>query len=105
MSITLINAFSVPEGKLDECVEFWKKYNDALKEEDGYISTKLHQSIDNNATFELVNVAQWSSESAYKAAIQKVSTNLKDINVVGLKYTPSLYSVLIEDTKEIAEAN
>ncbi|GGF94193.1 MULTISPECIES: antibiotic biosynthesis monooxygenase family protein [Cysteiniphilum] len=98
MSITLINAFSVPNGKLNECIAFWKKYNDELKKEKGYISTKLHQSIDNNATFQLVNVAQWTNESDYKQAIQKASNTLKGLNVTGLQYIPSLYNVLIEDS-------
>ena len=56
-SVTLINVFEVPEGKLEASIEMWEKSRDFLQTQPGYISTKSHQSIAPNTKFMLINVA------------------------------------------------
>ncbi len=90
--ITLINAFEVPEGKIEESIKYWEACRDFLKKEPGYISTKLHQSILDNARFELVNVAVWESPKAFKEASQKMAEELGVAPPEGLKANPSLYN-------------
>ena len=65
----LINSFEVEDGALEETIVFWEKARDFLKDQPGYISTRLHQSILPDARFQLVNVAQWESPETFKAAI------------------------------------
>ena len=94
--VILINPFKVPEGKLKESIAFWEKARDFLKEQPGYISTKLHKSLKPDATFELINVAVWESPSAFQAATQKMRDELKVDRVEGLMGDPSLYEVIRE---------
>jgi heme oxygenase (mycobilin-producing) len=55
--VTLINPFEVPVGREDEFVERWKQAADYLRQQEGFISTRLHQSLDPQAAFRFVNVA------------------------------------------------
>lgn len=95
--VTLINVFEVPEGKLDETMKAWEAARDFLSEQPGYVSTALHQSLDERARFQLINVAIWKSAADFRAA----TTNMRDQGVFprieGLGVTPALYEVVEED--------
>ncbi len=95
-SITLINPFEVPADKLQESIIYWEACRDFLKEQPGYISTKLHQSIQDNAKFMLINVAVWESPKAFTEASQKMAKELGVKPPAGLKANPSLYTVISE---------
>lgn len=92
----LINPFEVPKGKLEASIKYWEACRDFLKTQPGYISTKLHQSIKDDAKFELINVAVWESPKAFTDAMQKMMKQPEIIPVKGLKPTPSLYTVIRE---------
>ncbi len=94
--IILINPFEVPKGKLEESVIYWEACRDFLKKQPGYISTKLHQSIKDDAKFELINVAVWESPKAFTEASQKMAKELGVPPTEGLKANPSLYTVISE---------
>jgi heme oxygenase (mycobilin-producing) len=68
MSVTLINIFEVPAGDEDEFIAAWEKTRDYLMTLPALIDTALHQSL-HDARFRFVNVAQWTSEDEFKAAI------------------------------------
>ncbi|MCV0426132.1 MAG: antibiotic biosynthesis monooxygenase [Roseibium sp.] len=70
--VTLINAFEVSAGQLEETILFWEKARDFLQTQPGYISTRLHQSLSPDAKFQLVNVALWESPEAFQSATQKM---------------------------------
>ena len=96
-SVVLINPFTVPAGKYEESVKFWEKARDFLQQEPGYISTKLHQSIQPGATYQLINVAEWESVESYTSATQKMRDYFRTEKirmVEGLKYDPALYRVI-----------
>ncbi|MEQ6124034.1 antibiotic biosynthesis monooxygenase family protein [Pseudotenacibaculum sp. MALMAid0570] len=94
--VILINPFEVPEGKLEESIQYWEACRDFLKKEPGYISTKLHQSLKSNTKFELINVAVWESAKAFTEASQKMAKELGVPPTEGLKANPSLYTVVSE---------
>ncbi len=90
----LINAFEVPQGKLEASIKYWEDCRDFLKNQPGYISTKLHQSIKEGAKFELVNVAVWENPKAFAEASQKMAKVIGASPVEGLKANPSLYTII-----------
>ena len=94
--IILINPFEVPENRLKEAVIYWEACRDFLKTQPGYISTKLHQSIKEDAKFMLINVAEWESPKAFMTASQKMAKELGVKPPEGLKANPSLYTVISE---------
>ncbi len=96
-TITLINVFEVPEGALEASVEMWKKSRDFLHTQPGYVSTALHQSVAPDAKYMLVNVAEWESVEAFKAASGNMGKTAGIPPVEGLKFTPGLYTVIERD--------
>ncbi|SHG74862.1 antibiotic biosynthesis monooxygenase family protein [Flagellimonas flava] len=92
--IILINPFEVPDGKLEESVTYWEACRDFLKKQPGYISTELHETIKDDAKFELINVAVWESPKAFTEASKKMAKELGVAPPEGLKANPSLYTVI-----------
>jgi heme oxygenase (mycobilin-producing) len=68
MSVTLINMFEVPAGDESEFIAAWEKTRDYLKMLPAHIETALHQSL-HDGRFRLVNIAHWTSEDEFNAAI------------------------------------
>jgi heme-degrading monooxygenase HmoA len=96
-NIILINPFQVPEHKLEESINFWEKARDFLKTQPGYVSTKLHSSLQADSEYQLINVAEWRSTSEFKAATNNMRSYFKENKIRhpdGLKGRPSLYSVI-----------
>ena len=96
-NVTLINVFEVPEGKLEESIEFWKLSRDFLQTQPGYVSTALHQSIAPDAKFMLVNVAEWESAAAFKAASENMMKTSGIAPVEGLGFNAGLYTVIARE--------
>lgn len=92
--IVLINPFEVPKGQLEASIQYWEACRDFLKKEPGYISTELHQSIKDDAKFELINVAVWESPKVFMEASKKMVKELGVTPPDGLKANPSLYNVI-----------
>ncbi len=94
--VTLINSFEVPIGKLEESIKYWEACRDFLKNEPGYVATKLHQSIKDDARFQLVNVAIWESAQAFMNASKKMSKELEVPPTKGLIPNAALYTIIRE---------
>ena len=96
-AVVLINAFTVPSDKLDETIAMWEQARDFLQEQPGYISTALHQSISPIARYRLINVAQWESIDAFKAATGKMRAEANLPRIEGVVAHPDLYTVVRRD--------
>jgi heme oxygenase (mycobilin-producing) len=66
--VILINAFEVPLEREHEFLKGWRATAEYMRNQPGYISTRLHQSLDPKAQFHFVNVAEWDSPQAFQAA-------------------------------------
>lgn len=96
-SVVLINAFEVPRGKEAEALASWRKSRDFLKEQPGYIGTRLHRNIDPDGKFHLVNVARWRSAADFKAATERMREAMPDSQVEGVRFYPGLFNVIESD--------
>jgi len=66
--VVLINAFEVPAAQDEAFLAAWERASAFLSTQQGYISTRLHQSLSPSADFRFVNVARWQSPQAFQAA-------------------------------------
>jgi heme-degrading monooxygenase HmoA len=66
--VTLVNCFDIPQGRDAEFLQLWQQVNTYMRGKKGYIGHKLHRSLDPNARFRFVNVAQWVSLEDFNAA-------------------------------------
>jgi len=67
--VVLINPFEVPAGKEDEFVDRWQQAAAYLRQREGFVSTRLHQSLDPQAEFRFINVAVWESAEHFRQAM------------------------------------
>ncbi|MGH1365990.1 MAG: antibiotic biosynthesis monooxygenase family protein [Calditrichia bacterium] len=104
--VVLINLFEVPAENEDGFVEGWKAAADYLREQEGFVSTALRQSIDPTARFQYINIAVWNSPKDFKTAtsseaFQPIRLELKETKAQG---TPSLFQIIpIPEKKAPAE--
>ena len=68
-SVVLINPFEVAAGQEEEFLARWREAADYLRQQDGFVSTRLHASLDPRARFRFVNVAVWRSPEHFRRAV------------------------------------
>jgi heme-degrading monooxygenase HmoA len=69
-AVVLINPFSVPAASDADFLRRWEAARDALREQPGYLSTRLYRSLTPEAEFRFVNVARWESAQAFRSATE-----------------------------------
>ena len=93
MSVILINPFEVPEGADDE--EFlrgWQRAADYMREQPGFVSSRLHRALAPDARFRFINVAEWESPQDFQAAVG--SEQFREIAAGAGPGSPALYEVV-----------
>jgi len=97
MAVTLINPFTVPEGREQEALAEWEAAAVFLRKQPGYISTNLHEAIAPGAKFHFINVAQWESPEAFQAAVSNPEfQELTKSAVENFPHYPALYTIVRE---------
>jgi heme oxygenase (mycobilin-producing) len=93
--VTLINPFEVPAGEEERFLKAWHEIDQHLRRAPGFLSTRLHESLDPQAKFRFINIAQWESPQHFQAAI---STEAFRQFFVAMPFTayPALYQVIVE---------
>ena len=92
--VVLINTFAVDESSEEVTLEYWEAARDILEQQPGYISTKLHRSLNDDATYRFINVAQWESEAMFKSAIATMRKELPPMMIQGVSADPALYQII-----------
>lgn len=66
----LINPFEVPQGQEEQFREAWRAAAEYLRHAPGFLSTRLHESLDPAAKFRFVNIAEWETAQHFQAAVR-----------------------------------
>lgn len=93
MSVVLINPFEVPEGTDDE--EFlrgWERAAEYMRQQPGFVSSRLHRALGSDARFRFINVAEWASPQDFQAAV--TSDAFREIAKGAGPGAPALYEVV-----------
>ena len=93
MSVTLINIFSVSPETETQFIESWHQTAEQMKQQPGFIDTKLHRNLKEDGKYKFINVAHWESEAAFKTARSNVKIREKQLDIEAI---PDLYSVEAE---------
>ncbi|MBV9656190.1 MAG: antibiotic biosynthesis monooxygenase [Acetobacteraceae bacterium] len=93
MTVVLINPFEIPAGEEEAFLGFWRETAEQVKQQPGFIGTRLHRSLKPDARFRFVNVAIWESEEAYHGAFRRVEIREQQ---PGVRASPALYEVAAE---------
>src|SRR6266481_5169884 len=94
-TIVLINPFEVPQGQEEAFLKGWHAAAEHLRQAPGFLSTRLHESLDPQARFHFVNVAQWESPQHFQAAMRTEAFQQIARKMPFPAY-PALYRVIAE---------
>ena len=95
MAVVLINPFEVSEGKEEDALSFWEKVADYMREQPGFISTRLHKAVVPWARFHLINVAEWESIDHFESVMNSEEfKNLVGPYMKKFPHYPGLYEVI-----------
>ena len=101
--ITLINVFEIRQDDVGEFQREWQERAEFLRRQPGFRSLRLHRALSPDARFQLVNVAEWDSAEALRAATaldffqQSAQRSMQQFAVAA---NPAIYRVVIETTAE-----
>jgi heme-degrading monooxygenase HmoA len=97
--VILINPFSIPKGREEEFLKMWNETAQLMKNQPGFIDTKLHRSLDPDARFQFINIAHWESAEAWQAAMSKVGPKALELAQqlpFEFENSPALYKVEVQ---------
>jgi len=94
-TVILINPFEVPAGQEEQFLKAWNEAADHLRLAPGFLSTRLHKSLDPQAKFRFVNVAEWESPQHFQAAMRTEAFQQIARKMPFTAY-PALYRVIAE---------
>jgi heme oxygenase (mycobilin-producing) len=93
VSVTLINQFELPEGTADEdFLRGWQRAADYMREQPGFVNSRLHRALAADARFRFINVAEWASPQDFQAAVS--SEQFREIAKGAGPSSPALYEVV-----------
>ena len=92
MSVILINPFEVPEAVADDdFLRGWERAAAYMRQQPGFLSSRLHRALGPDARFRFVNVAEWESPDAFRAAV--TNPEFVELTKGGAPGAPALYEV------------
>jgi heme oxygenase (mycobilin-producing) len=95
-TIVLINPFEVPQGQEEAFLKGWHAAAEHLRQAPGFLSTRLHESLDPQAKFRFVNVAEWESPQHFQAAVRTEAFE-QISRKMPFTASPALYRVIAEE--------
>jgi heme oxygenase (mycobilin-producing) len=66
--VVFINVFDIAAADLDAFTAQWEQRAEMMRAKPGFRAFHLYRALSTQARFQLVNVAEWDSEEAVKAA-------------------------------------
>ena len=92
MSVILINPFEVPaETDDEEFLRGWQRAADYMRQQRGFLSSRLHRALRPDARFRFINIAEWASPEDFQAAV--TSEQFREIAKGAGAGSPGLYEV------------
>lgn len=93
MTVILINPFEVPEGTHDEdFLRGWERAAEYMREQPGFVSTRLHRALTPDARFRFINIAEWDSPRDFQTAVG--SEQFREMAAGAAPGSPALYEVV-----------
>ena len=88
-----MNPFEVPEGTDDDAfLRGWERAAEYMRQQPGFVNSRLHRALAPDARFRFINVAEWASPDDFQSAVS--SPEFREIASGGLPGSPALYEVV-----------
>lgn len=66
--VTFINVFEIPREDVEAFKAAWRELAGIMASAPGFRDAQLHEAISDETRFQLINVAHWDSEQAWRDA-------------------------------------
>jgi len=100
--VTLINVFEIAPDNVESFLADWRERAEFMSKQSGFRSFRLHRALSPDSRFQLVNVAEWDSVDALRAATssEQFQTSVRNtMRNSGVTATPGVYRVAVEVTE------
>ncbi len=97
--ITFVNVFEIEPQQLDLFLVGWRERAEFMSHQPGFRSFRLHRALSPESRFQLINVAEWESAEALRAATSHADFQASVQDVVtqfGVTAYPGVYRVAVE---------
>ncbi|MCI4664797.1 MAG: antibiotic biosynthesis monooxygenase [Neomegalonema sp.] len=91
--IVMISTFIVPAAMEDAFLGWWRMARMVITAQPGFVSARLHRSLDAREGYRYVNIAEWRGDSAYRDAIAKLWSSGPP-PIPGVEWRPHLYEIV-----------
>lgn len=93
-SLVLITTFVVPAAMEDGFLAWWRMVKPFMSMQPGFISARLHRSLDQREQYRFVNIAEWRGSSMSREAMAKLWSSTPTPPIPGFEWRPVLYEVV-----------
>lgn len=83
--ISVINSIEVPKGFEQQAIEIRDIYIEYFRRQKGFVSSTFYRSINDENTFNFVNIVVWDSYESFQAVVNKGFSNEEGLNEDGMK--------------------
>lgn len=93
--MTLIHPFQVTAEQEQHFLKSWKKVDEYMKKQKGFISTSLYRGLNHPelTAFSFINVALWENNDAFQLAVNNDNFMLLAKEVLTFSRGPGLYNL------------
>ena len=95
-NVILINPIEVQAAEEEQFLSIWQTAAEHMRHAPGFRSLRLHKSVDSQAKFRFVNVAEWESAQQWQEAVRTQPARITE--VMREKWPtayPALYQVIV----------
>jgi len=92
--VVAINVYSVPKGKEEEFLKWWHEMKETLTGVPGFTSGRLHRSLQEDARFNFINVAEWANSNYSQAYENSMPSMTSQLAQLGVETTPALFAIV-----------
>jgi heme oxygenase (mycobilin-producing) len=93
-TVIVINPFEVQEDRRGQALEAWDRIAAYMERQDGFVSARLHRSIDPRSRFAFVTVAEWDSAEKFAAAFRSDEFVELDHALAEFPHYPGVYELI-----------
>jgi len=96
--VTFINIFEIDPAQLDAFLVGWGERAGFMSRQPGFRSFRLHRALTPDTPFQLVNVAEWDSVDALRAATSQdffQSSVQRSMDEFAVTAHPAIYTVAV----------
>ena len=73
---------------------WWRIMRPAFAAQPGFVSARLHRSLDENERYRFINIAEWRGSDSYRKALSTIWSSAPRPRIPGLEWHPALYEVV-----------